>query len=116
MSYFYLASPYTNPDNPADLDACKERHAAACSAAAKLMQEGHAVFSPIAHSHAIADHMDEALRSSYKFWLEQDFALLTYACKLVVLKLPGWERSFGVKKEIEYAERLCIPVTYMDPV
>ena len=47
--------------------------------------------------------------------MRQDLAILQAAERLVVLRLPGWERSRGIAREIQEATRLSIPVEYMDP-
>lgn len=105
----YLASPYTHED-AAVMDArCKE----AQKEAARLMLDGFAVFSPIAHSHGLADYIPEALRRDAVFWLEQDFPLLARCDELRVLCLPGWEESVGVRAEIEFAHARGIPVSYL---
>lgn len=111
MSLIYLASPYSHPD----LTVIERRFHAACRAAAHLMREGNCVFSPVAHSHPISDHIPEA-RLSHEFWLKQDFEILRHADMLMVLKLDGWEQSYGVGKEIEFALTIGIPVAYQEEV
>jgi hypothetical protein len=106
----YLASPYT----PVAGESIQDRVDAACKAAAKLMADG-PVFSPIAHSHYIADHLEESLRLDHEFWMQQDLAILRHCGRLVVLKLPGYDRSLGVKREISEAICLGIPVEFIDP-
>lgn len=106
MSLIYLASPYTHSD-PETVDL---RYRVACAAAAILMEEGHTVFSPIAHSHAIADHLPDALRFNHDHWLRQDFAILEHCDELHVLPLPGWRDSRGVSTEIHFANARQIPV------
>ena len=96
-------------------ESIQERVDAACRYAARLMDAGHAVFSPIAHSHYVADHLDDEKRLDHEFWMRQDLAILQAAERLVVLRLPGWERSRGIAREIQEATRLSIPVEYMDP-
>jgi hypothetical protein len=111
MSFVYLASPYT----PTAGESVNERADAAKRYAAKLMSDGHVVFSPIAHSHHVADHLPAHLRVDHDFWMEQDMPLLRAAGRLVVLMLPGWERSRGVAQEIQEATRMNIPVEYAEP-
>ena len=101
----YLASPYT--DNEPALEIF--RYVCACQAAAALMQQGHTVFSPIAHSHGIARFIQD---HSHEFWMEQDLPFLDFADKMVVLTLPGWEKSKGIKRELEYAKDKGIPVEF----
>ena len=111
MSFVYLASPYT----PTGAETIADRVEAARKFAAQLMLEGYNVFSPVAHSHHIADHMDEALRLDHEFWMKQSLAFVGCCNKLIVLRLPGWERSRGIAAEIKKAQGLCIPVEYRDP-
>lgn len=94
--YWYLGSPYTL--FAAGLD---EAHRLACEAAAALIAAGHAVYSPIAHSHPVAvhgrlDQLDHAL------WLPQCLPLLRPAAGLIVLTLDGWRNSHGLLWEIEW--------------
>lgn len=111
MSFVYLASPYT----PTGTESIADRVDAAAKYAAKLMQQGYSVFSPIVHSHYVADHLDESLRLDHEFWMQQDLAILRSAAKVVVLKLPGWERSRGIARELEAAKAVNIPVEFHEP-
>jgi hypothetical protein len=108
MSFIYLASPYT----PTGTETISDRVDAACKYAAKLMNDGYSVFSPIVHSHYVADHLDEAKRLDHEFWMQQDLAILRSAAKVIVLRLPGWDRSRGIAREIEAAKHVNIPVEF----
>ena len=48
------------------------------------------------------------------WWLKQDFAVLTKCSKLLVYRMEGWEKSYGVGKEIEFAKEHKIPIEYID--
>lgn len=106
----YLASPYSHP-NPIIRN---QRFDAACKAAAKLMQAGYVVFSPIAHSHPIEQHFGGQIES-FDFWMKQDLAVLAASCRLMVLTLDGWEQSRGVAAELEYARKNAIPISFVEP-
>jgi hypothetical protein len=110
MSFTYLASPYSHPDAEVRI----HRFMGACRAAAYLMRQGEAVFCPIAHSHPIEYHCFEQPENG-EFWKAQDLPLLRAASKLVVLMLDGWLQSSGIRWEIAEAERLGLPVEYLDP-
>ena len=81
-------------------------------AAAKLMNEGYLVFSPISHTHPIALAGD--LPGSWEFWKEYDRTFIEWADEIHVLKLSGWRESTGVTAEIELANELNKPVRYID--
>ena len=73
----YLAIPYTwNPAKSFEI---------ANKVAAKLMQEGKVIFSPISHSHVVTDHMDEQFRTSQSFWMAQDLPLLSVCDELIMI-------------------------------
>jgi len=109
MDYIYLASPYSHPN----ADVREARVAAAMTTAADLMREGLVVFSPIAHSHPIAEN--HAMPGDWTFWEAQDLPLLHHAAELYVLTLDGWDQSRGVCAEIAYARGIGKPVTYIAP-
>jgi len=93
----YLASPYSHP-NPG---VRAERFRAACEWAARLMKEGILVFSPIAHSHSIAEY--GGLPGDFEFWGEWSLEILGRCDLMLVLELPGWEESVGLRTEEECA-------------
>jgi len=104
----YLASPYSHPD-PA---VREQRFREACVAAAALLRAGHAVFSPIAHSHPLVAH---GLPTDWSFWERQDREHLQRCDEVVVLMLDGWEASVGVREEIRIAREIGKPVRFVDP-
>jgi nucleoside 2-deoxyribosyltransferase len=108
MSFVYLCSPYSHPD-PA---VREERFQAVCRAASQLMLKGYRVFSPIAHSHPIAEHLPE---KSLGFWIEQDAAILAHADTLVILMLDGWKESRGIAAEMRLAHALGIKIEHLEP-
>jgi hypothetical protein len=108
--FIYLASPYSH----ADLKVMEERYTRVCKYAAELMAQGHRVFSPIAHSHPIAEFMPDALRTDFEFWMKQDLPILRYANELAVLMLAGWQMSRGIRREIEYAAAVGVPIRYVE--
>ena len=105
----YVACPYSHPD-PAVLE---ERFQAANRAAAKLIDEGNVVFSPISMSHPIAEIAGNHLSPA---WYDFDDAFIPHCTSIVVLTVDGWDRSRGVAHEIAlFAERGIAP-TFMEPV
>ena len=104
----YLATPYSHPD----WEVKKQRYKEACVMAAKLMENGNLVFCPIAHSHPIETYGMPELKSG-DWWLRQDFAILEHCDELVIYMMPGWDVSYGVNKEIEFARNKGIPIVYI---
>lgn len=104
----YLAIPYSGLQ--------EESFKVANLVAAQLMQEGHIVFSPISHSHAISEQCN--LPTNWEFWLEQDEAFVKWADALyvVILQDTGFDRiknSVGVQGEILIAKENKTPIRYL---
>lgn len=107
----YLASPYSA--GGASANKRTRRYKQVCKKAAELMQQGHCVFAPIAHSHPIEIYGLPVIEG-HDFWLKQDGAVLERCTKLLVYKMPGWEESFGINWEITFAKERGIPVEYLE--
>lgn len=109
MSFWYLASPYSR--FPRGHEAA---FVEACANAAKLVRAGVPVFSPIAHSHGIAQHgaVDPV---DLKVWLPADRPFMDAAHGIIVLKMEGWHSSVGMNHEIGYFALNGKPVVYMEP-
>lgn len=105
----YLAVPYSHPDP----EIRAARFVAANRAAGMLMAKGHLVFSPISHTHPIAEECD--LPKGWEFWQEFDRAYIAASKMLVVLCIDGWRESVGVSAEISIATEMGIPVEYIAP-
>ena|SRR6185369_5341778 len=98
----YLAIPYTwNPAKSFEI---------ANKVSAKLMENGNVVFSPVSHSHGIADHLPTNIRTDSHWWMTQDLPLVEWADELhvVVIGENGnalIEQSRGVQMEIAHAKK-----------
>jgi nucleoside 2-deoxyribosyltransferase len=104
----YLASPYSHPD--AAVRAA--RFEAACAHASAMLREGELVYSPIVHSHPLAER---GLPGDWAYWAEHDRRMLSACTALLVLALPGWEESRGVAAEVGMARDLGLPVRFVAP-
>lgn len=114
--FIYLASPYSAPANLPDALADRmreDRYIKACKKAAELMEYGHQVFCPIAHSHPIEVHGMNEIHSG-EFWLKQDFAILKHVDAMYVYQMPGWEQSKGIREEINFCLAHNIPVFFLE--
>ena len=105
----YLASPYSS-----SCEATRERRfEAACIATGALMRKGYVVFSPIALAHPIAVRC--GLPKGWEYWKQFDETFLSACSYPVVLQLPGWDVSEGVKAETLVADDLGLPTYYVLP-
>ena len=105
----YLAIPYSfNPELSFEI---------ANEVAAKLMLAGKIVFSPVSHSHKIAEHLPEPERSSHNFWMCEDLPILDVCGELLVVVIGeiGHQliaESKGCCDEIERSMIRQIPIKY----
>jgi nucleoside 2-deoxyribosyltransferase len=107
----YLAIPYTfNPSLS---------HIIANTVTADLMQKGYVVFSPISHSHCIADHLPDIVRTDSDWWMTQDLPFVEWADEVHVVCIGenGHELIQGSKgciMEINHAKRYNKPIKIIE--
>ena len=70
------------------------------------------MFCPLTYAQALLDHGFD--RKDDWWWYEYDVDWLPHCDELVVLVLPGWAESKGVRIEVEAAEALGIRATYLE--
>lgn len=106
----YVATPFTLfPGGP------EWAFVQASQLTARLVQMGVRAFSPIVHSFPLAKHggidpLDGA------FWLAADKPFMGACDVLAVGALPTWEKSTGIKIEVETFLNAGKPVYHLDPV
>ena len=105
---YYLATPYTHPEHCVMV----ARHLMVNKIGAKLIEGGKYIYSPISHTHPIAEL--GTLPRGWDFWEGYDKVMLKACTNLIVLRLPGWETSTGVQAEIKIAKDLGLPTEYID--
>lgn len=103
---YYVATPYSK--YPRGNVAAFEDAAAAAGA---LLKRGLAVYSPIAHTHPIAT-LGQIDPYDHDIWLTLDRHIMDASAACIVVMMPGWRESFGVKHEIEVFESAGKPVHY----
>lgn len=106
-SVTYIANPYTG--------TAEERGArfrAVEKYTAYFIEQGNTGISPIVHCHELADRY--GLPTNFEFWQEYCLNILAVCDYMHVLMLDGWKESVGVQAEIAMAEKLMIPITYID--
>lgn len=109
LDLIYLATPYTHYKMGLEAAAYD-----AGVIAAKLLQKGFRVVSPIAHSHAIA-RVGRLDAVDAEFWEWADRGLVEKSDACIVATMDGWEESAGVNHEIATFMAAGKPVCYLDP-
>jgi len=104
----YLASPYRHPD----YRVVKERFEKVCKVTASLLSLGQNVFSPIVYSGQLVEY--GLPQNDWDFWKKIDLEILSKCDCLFVLTIEGWDKSLGVKEEMEYAKKNGIPIRYIN--
>lgn len=103
---YYVASPYTSSD-PA---IAKERCQLAVKAAKVITRLGYAAFVPIAYNAPWSGDPDYQVDTTWQFWESIDLPFLDRCAALILLEIPGWEKSTGVNAELDYCKEMGIPV------
>lgn len=101
----FLGCPYSDPS----IVIREERCAAASRVAARLMDMGYAVYSPISHGHAIANY-GMGVGMEYETWMVVNDNVLSLCDAVVVLDIEGIRSSRGVAHEVTLATRLFVPI------
>ncbi|MCP4410895.1 MAG: DUF1937 family protein [Gammaproteobacteria bacterium] len=110
----YLACPYTH-EQPLVM---QWRHDMVCRVAGELMKKGKIVFSPIAHTHNLANLCD--IHSAWDetvIWKRQDLHWVKACDEFGIVTLVDWSKSVGLKAEWAYAESIgkpCFYINYLD--
>jgi nucleoside 2-deoxyribosyltransferase len=110
MKKIYLSIPYSwNPD---------VSYKVANEISAKLMQEGNIVFSPISHSHPIAEYLPKELQTDSDWWMTQDLYWIEHCDEIVIVDLFEYDgtrliqESRGVQMEYKRAGELGKDINY----
>lgn len=106
----YLACPYSHPD----AEIRNSRVELASLVAAKLMQQGTPVYSPITHGHAVAQHLPPAVSADHRFWMRHCKPFMEAAREIMVLPMHGWRLSKGVQEELDYFYQSARAVTFLE--
>jgi len=108
MKKIYLCMPYSHPE----IDRREARFRLSNQLAARLIEKGFNVLSPISHSHPIAEFMNN--HNDSNFWTRLDIEWIKHCDEMFVANHPAWRSSKGIAKEIQAAIDLGIPVRLVD--
>lgn len=107
----YLGQPYSHADPYVRV----ARYLAGIKASAWLLDRGINVFSPIVHSHPISVILDRP-HTWIDFWHQFDSRIIPGCRALLILSLPGFEDSIGLREEISLAKEHELAIGYMKPI
>ena len=112
----YIATPYTSLEYPAQTVAATEvaeqRYRWASEIIGKIFDKApnFVPLSMIAYTHPLLEYVETDVN-----WYQQDLKVLEVCDMVLVVEMPGWDKSYGVGLEIGTAMRLDIPVIYATP-
>ena len=104
----YLATPYAHAD-PAVM---RKRYQLSCRAAAKLLKAGIVVLNPLANTVPAVEL--GGLEMEHDDFLKIDLEILRRCDELLILGLPDWEKSDGVRQEMFESLALRKPITLIE--
>lgn len=106
--YVYVASVYTQ-----DPEGTEHAFDNANKTAAWLASKGVKVFAPISHSHPISKLIPKEM-NTHAFWMAQDYPMVRHAAALVFTRMPGFEKSKGMRMEKNWANKQGKPVYFLE--
>ena len=110
LKKIFVSFPYSDKDKR----VVDNRVASAGRYCVRLLREGKNPICPAAFAHVLLQG-DPLAELSYEQWMDYALALLSDGIdELHVLKLDGYDNSSGVQKEIEVAQGMSLPITYVD--
>lgn len=99
MRKIFLACPYSHSDD----NVMQKRFIACNRVAATIVEAGHAVFSQVSMSHPINAALEKTEKNNIgKIWAPVDAIFLDVMDELIVIDIDGWDKSTGIKREIEF--------------
>ncbi|MCW2255833.1 nucleoside 2-deoxyribosyltransferase [Providencia alcalifaciens] len=108
MKIYFIACPYSDPDS----NVVEMRFQECTKIAAELAVQGIATYSQITITHPINLYLAE--QGKKVSWSAIDMEFLARCDGLIVLTLPGWDKSSGVAAEINYFKEKGMPVWTYD--
>lgn len=104
----YIASPYSHPDD----EVRENNFRLVTQLVADLTEQGYVCMSPITLGHTLLGFKE--MPSDWEFWTNFCLSFLEKCEEMIVYKMPGWDKSNGVKAEIEFAETNNIKIEYKE--
>lgn len=111
MRLIYLGSPYFHKRN--SVMHKRVSLTAHCLAFFRRTAENVVLYSPIVQWSRVA--FENELPHDFGSWAQQDFFMIRKSSALWVLAIDGWQESFGLSQEIEYANDIGHEILYIIP-
>lgn len=103
----FVSAPYYHFEK----DIIEKRVAIVSKYCGKLLNDGIIAFSPVCFGHQIVKYC--SLPNDFNYWDKFSITLLSKCKEMHVLQIDGWEKSKGVKAEIEYSIKKKIKIKYI---
>lgn len=102
----YFANPYKHKN----YNVVQDRFETMRAITAQIIREQDYIipFSPVVYTHDLSKYVGDD-----HDWYEWDLQFLSRCDAMVVVKLDGWEKSYGVQKEIKYCKENEMPIVYV---
>jgi hypothetical protein len=72
------------------------------------------VYSPITMTHPIDLVMaEEGATMGSDYWCDFDEAFMDVCSEMIILTIPGWDESSGIRREIKFFENAGKPIRYL---
>ncbi|MFA5070102.1 MAG: DUF4406 domain-containing protein [Patescibacteria group bacterium] len=108
MKIVFISGPLTTGGRPEDKNYVRNNVKEAEKYQIALVNAGIGCFC--AHTHT-ADHHAKGSLAPETFYYEMDFEFLKRLAD-ALLAMPGWEKSKGATKEVEWAKENKLPIFY----
>lgn len=109
MRLIYLTGPHEAPNF--DKEEALLYHYAEAISYFTHAAENLCLFSPLLYNDNLVVHAD--LSTDFSFWAQRNFFMIKKSSAMWVLTLSGWENSYGLSQELEYAESISRDVLYV---
>lgn len=107
----FISSPYSHPD----ANIKEQRFVDLSKLCGILINQGYFPMSPIVHGHPIVK-VTSVMRDDWEYWQHYCKAMMVPCKEMLIFKTDGWDKSTGVKGEIEQARELNIPIKLVSMV
>jgi predicted acyl esterase len=107
--FYYLASPYSSPDP----EVRHKRYLEVMDCLAWMLNRRMWTYSPIVHCHDMA--VKHKMPTDNEFWKDYNRVMIDGSVGVAVLKIGGWEKSVGIRDEMDYAKSKLRIITEVIP-